>query len=447
MNRGLVFASPSSGSGKTIIMLGILRALRDRGIEVRSAKSGPDYIDPGFHRAASGSPCPNLDAWAMPPGRLRQLAAGDGLLLIEGAMGLFDGAPPDGEGSTASLAVALGLPVVLIADVSGQSQSIAALYRGFSEHRAGIRIAGVILNRVAGERHERATRSALKAVGAKVLGAVRRDPALRVESRHLGLNPAAEVAALEDRIGAAAAAAEVGIDLDALVDAAESPVADADNTKTPEIIAPPAQRMAIADDVAFSFSYPHILADWHAAGAEIRTFSPLADEVPGTDADLVILPGGYPELHAGVLASADRFCRGMREARAVYGECGGFMVMGDGMVDAQGQRHAMLGLLRLETSFADRRLHLGYRRLTALAGPFTGEFSGHEFHYSTTVRAEGRPMFAVRDAEGAELAPAGLVSGQASGSFIHLIDPAPRAPARLRSGPVAPERHDAGCRP
>ena len=422
MTAGFVIASPASGVGKTTIMLGLLRAMKDRKLQVKPAKSGPDYIDPGYHQAAAGTHCVNLDAWAMPPGRLRCLAANSGLLLVEGAMGLFDGAPPNGKGSTADLAATLGLPVILVIDASGQSQSVAAVYKGFSTHRDDVDVAGVILNRVAGVRHERLVKNALERAGAVVFGAVPRDDRLELASRHLGLRQAMEHADLEDLIGDIASIIESRVDIPAVI-AAAGPIAGMESgTRVQYGVSPPAQRIAVASDVAFGFAYPHLLADWRQAGAEILPFSPLRDEAPNPSAELVILPGGFPELHAGRLASASEFRRGVNAAEAVYGECGGYMVMGDGLVDAEGQRHAMLGLLRLETSFAVRKLHLGYRRLTALRGPFPGSFSGHEFHYTTTLKAYGEPVFQVQDAEGVELPPAGLANGTASGSFIHLID-------------------------
>lgn len=422
MTTGIIIASPASGVGKTTIMLGLLRAMRNRKLRVQPAKSGPDYIDPGYHRAAAGAPCVNLDAWAMPPGRLRCLAANSGLLLVEGAMGLFDGAPPDGQGSTADLAATLGLPVILVIDASRQSQSVAAVYKGFSTHRDDVEITGIILNRVSGARHERLVRDALEGAGAVVFGAVPRDNRLELASRHLGLKQATEHSDLNDLIEGVAAVTEHRVDVPAVIDAA-GPVALPDTDTCAHYgVSPPAQRISVAADVAFGFAYPHLLADWRRAGVEILPFSPLRNEAPDPSAELVILPGGFPELYAGRLAEASEFRRGVSAAKAVYGECGGYMVMGDGLVDANGQRHAMLGLLRLETSFAERKLHLGYRRLTALRGPFRGSFSGHEFHYTTTLKAYGEPVFRVQDAEGVELPPAGLANGTASGSFVHLID-------------------------
>ena len=422
--RGLVIAAPHSGSGKTTVTLGLLRAFRDRGVPVRGAKSGPDYIDPRYHAVASGQPCPNLDAWAMTPARLAALAAGPGLLLVEGAMGLFDGAPPEGRGATADVARHLGLPVVLVVDAAQMAQSVAPLVTGFARHDPRVRVAGVILNRVGSARHEAMLRRALAPLGLPVLGAVHRQAALGLSSRHLGLVQASEHAELDGFLARAGAAMAVAVHLDALTDlAAPLPAAP----PAPRL-APPGQVIALAKDVAFGFAYPHWLADWRAAGAEIRPFSPLADD-PVPASDFVFLPGGYPELHAGRIAAAGRFLGSLRRAAAdgtpVYGECGGFMVLGDSLTDATGHSHAMAGLLRLHTSFAIRRLHLGYRQVSATYGPFPGRWAAHEFHYATVLQAEGPPLFTATDAEGGALPAMGLVRGCVSGSFAHLIDHLP----------------------
>ncbi|WP_118135798.1 cobyrinate a,c-diamide synthase [Oceanicella sp. SM1341] len=426
--RGLVLAAPASGSGKTTLTLGLLRALAREGLAVRSAKSGPDYIDPAFHAAATGHPCVSLDAWAMAPARLRALAARQGgkLLVVEGAMGLFDGAPPEGRGSTADLAQALGLPVVLVIDAARQGQSVAALAEGFARHRPGLAFAGVVLNRVGSPRHERMLRDALARSGLPVFGALPRDPELELPSRHLGLVQAAEHPALQAFLERAADQVSAALDLPALR-AAARPLAGPGPGGSG--LSPPGQRVAVAADAAFAFAYAHQLEDWRAAGAEIMPFSPLADEAPAACADAIFLPGGYPELHAARLAAAGSFRAGMQRAMAagtrIEGECGGYMVLGDGLEDAEGGRHAMLGLLRLETSFARRRLHLGYRRLLPRPGaPRRGALAGHEFHYASTLRAAGTPLFDAEDAEGAPLGPAGLREGAVSGSFAHVIDAA-----------------------
>ncbi len=420
--RGLIIAAPASGAGKTTITLALLRLLRRQGIAVRGAKSGPDYIDPRFHEAACGAPCPNLDAWAMSPGRLRALAGGPGLLIIEGAMGLFDGAPPHNKGSVADLARVLDLPVVLVVDAARMAGSVAPLVAGFAAHDRRVRLGGVILNNVGSDRHEAMLRRALAPVGLPVLAALRRTAALVQPSRHLGLVQAAERPDLEAFLDAAADALAVTLDSGGTV-ALASPLPHAPPA-TPR--PPPAQVIAVARDAAFGFAYPHLLTDWRAAGAELRFFSPLANE-PVPEAGFVYLPGGYPELHAGRLATCERFLNSLRdssEGADIYGECGGYMVLGEGLVDAGGRRHAMAGLLRLETSFETRRLHLGYRDLMPHTGVFRGALKGHEFHYATTLRAEGAPLFAARDAEGMALPDMGLVAGRVQGSFAHMIDAA-----------------------
>lgn len=421
MTKALILAAPSSGSGKTTLTLGLLRALAQSGHAVRGAKSGPDYIDPRFHEAATGgTPCVNLDAWAMTPQRLSALLHGADTVIVEGAMGLFDGAPPEGKGATADLARHFGAPVVLVVDASHMAHSVAALVAGFARHDPAVKVTGVILNKVGSIRHETMLRRALAPLGLPVLGAVPRDATLATPSRHLGLVQAGERADLDTFIDRAADAVRAAVDLDALVGLAAPIATLPQGPRT----APPAQTIAVAQDAAFAFAYPHLLADWRAGGAELRFFSPLADEAPPI-CDLVILPGGYPELHAGRLAANHRFLQGLQEAaarRAVYGECGGYMVLGDGLIDAAGKRHKMAGLLRLETSFATRKLHLGYRTARADHGPFAGAWRAHEFHYATTLMADGAPLFTARDAEDTDLGPQGLRQGSVSGSFLHLID-------------------------
>jgi len=418
--RGLILAAPASGAGKTTLTLALLRLLSRQGLTVRGAKSGPDYIDPRFHEAACGVPCPNLDAWAMTPERLRSLAAGDGLLIIEGAMGLFDGAPPDGRGAVADLARHLALPVVLVVDAGRMAGSIAPLVAGFAGFDPNVRVAGVMLNNVGSDRHEAMLRRALAPLGLPVLAALRRNPALAQPSRHLGLVQAIERPDLDHFLDTAADALTMTLDRETLR-ALAAPLPEA---KAAPRLTPPAQVIAVAQDRAFGFAYPHMLADWRAAGAEMRPFSPLADD-PVPEADFVFLPGGYPELHAGQIAANTIFMQSLRNAAQttdIYGECGGYMVLGEGLTGADGTRHVMAGLLPLETSFATRQLHLGYRHLEAQTGPFPGAWAAHEFHYATTLRADGPPLFAATDAEGTALPPMGLHLGRVSGSFAHLID-------------------------
>jgi cobyrinic acid a,c-diamide synthase len=434
VSRGLILAAPASGSGKTTLTLALLRHLKRRGQRIASAKVGPDYIDAAFHAAASGTPCLNLDCWAM---RRETIAALVGALertadivLCEGAMGLFDGAGSAGRGSTGDLAALTGWPVVLVVDVAGQAGSAAALLRGFMSHRADVPVAGVVFNRVGGPRHaamlENSVHTALPDL--RILGHVPRHAELALPERHLGLVQAAEHPDLPGFLDRAGELVSGAIDLDALLALARPSRIAALPAARP--LAPLGQRVAVARDVAFAFAYPAMLEGWRQAGAELSLFSPLADEAPDADADAVFLPGGYPELHAGALAARNIFLRGLRRVAAgaaIYGECGGYMVLGQGLVDAAGQRHAMAGLLPLETSFAERRRALGYRQAElAATGPLgaagTG-FRGHEFHYATIVsEGAGAPLFTVADADGGALGAAGRIQGGVMGSFLHLVD-------------------------
>ncbi|MGB7036739.1 MAG: cobyrinate a,c-diamide synthase, partial [Xanthobacteraceae bacterium] len=307
--RGMIVAAPQSGAGKTTVTLAVLAALARRGVAVRAAKAGPDYIDPAFHAAAIGSASVNLDSWAMPAVLLDSLVAqaadGAGLLVIEGAMGLFDGTvgPPGRRGATADLAAHFGLPVVLVVDVARQAQSAAAMVRGFAAHDPAVKIAGVILNRVASEKHRALVANAIAALGVPILGALPREAALAVPERHLGLVQAGEHADLAALIDRLATAAERHFNLDAIM-AAAAPLHIKTLSNAAPALPPPGQRIAFAQDRAFSFAYPHLVKAWRGAGAEILAFSPLADEPPPEAADCCWLPGGYPELYAGALVPA-----------------------------------------------------------------------------------------------------------------------------------------------
>jgi cobyrinic acid a,c-diamide synthase len=501
--RALIIAAPRSGSGKTTITLGVLAALRRRGIAVRAAKAGPDYIDPAFHAAATGLPGFNLDSWAMPPPLIEALlgeATGEAeILVIEGAMGLFDGVPglAGRSGAAADLAGRFAIPVLLVLDVSGQSQSAAAIVRGFAAHDPAVRVAGVVLNRVASERHRSLVSDAIAQLGIPVVGSVPRDETLVLPERHLGLVQAAEHADLAARLDRLAAVAEQHIDLDAVLRIAcaptphaaptsprlrgevdppqrreggagegaspgaetfdespsprpspreergegrgegeEAPSARQDHARSPShsanaaaALAPPGRRIALASDAAFSFIYTHLVESWRRAGAVIVCFSPLADEPPPDDCDVCWLPGGYPELHAGPLAAALRFHEGLRtfaERRPVHGECGGYMVMGESLEDSAGLSHRMTGLLGHTTSFAKRKLNLGYRQARLLAaspiGPAGATVRGHEFHYATFSPAPAdEPLVDLRDAQGRELGKAGSRRGHVTGTFFHAI--------------------------
>jgi len=437
---GILIAAPSSNSGKTVVTLALLRALTRQGHKIAAAKTGPDYIDPAFQAAACRGTCINLDPWAMGRNQIASLvtghATGKSFVMCEGVMGLFDGAA-NGEGSTADLAAQTGWPVVLVVDVKGQSASAAALISGFTNFRKDINVAAVILNRVGSPRHAKMIIDACARYlpDLPIIGAVRRSDELALPERHLGLVQAGEHPKLDAFLERAADIIAEDVDLDALTGLAELTKpsdpqdGDAGNLDDAPLIAPLGQRIAVARDQAFAFCYPHILDGWRRAGASITFFSPLANEAPDPECDAIYLPGGYPELHASTLAAADIFKAGMHEAAArdvlIYGECGGYMTLGTDLTDADGTTHQMLGLLPLSTSFATRRLHLGYREakigIPTPFGPAGMTVRGHEFHYATTLSEDGIPFCRMRTALGGDLGPAGLVQGRVFGSFFHVI--------------------------
>ena len=431
--RAIIVGAPRSGSGKTSVTIGLLRSLSRRGIRARGAKSGPDYIDPGFHAAATGLPGVNLDSWAMPPGLLSALAdnaAGNAeIVILESAMGLFDGIPaePGRSGAAADLARLYDLPVLLVLDVSGQSQTAAAVAKGFATYDPDVNIAGIVLNRLGSERHRRLSTEAIEALGIPVVGAILRDPTLSLPERHLGLVQASEYADLMAHLDRLADMVERSLDVDRIFDLAKPFAPDKGDSSA--ALRPPGQRIALAEDAAFTFLYPHIAQTWRSAGAELVPFSPLADEAPSPDCDVCWLPGGYPELHAGRLSAAARFMAGMRgfaETKPVHGECGGFMVLGQTLEDAAGTSHPMLGLLGHSTSFAKRKMNLGYRQARLLAdcplGPAGTAIRGHEFHYAqVTASGSDRPLADLADGQGNPLPPSGARRGNVSGTFFHAI--------------------------
>ena len=431
--RALIIGAPRSGSGKTSLTIGLLRAFARRGVKVRGIKTGPDYIDPGFHAAATGVPGLNLDSWAMEPGLLRHLAgthAEDAeLLIIESAMGLFDGIrnEPNRSGAASDLARLFGVPVLLVLDVSGQSQTAAAVAHGFAHYDPQVAIAGCVLNRAGSERHRTLCTDAINDIGLPVLGTILRDPTLILPERHLGLVQASEHPEMDAHINRLAEAMEGSLDLDAIFNAArpfEIPAGSNDRS-----LAPPGQRIALAQDAAFTFLYPHHAHHWRAAGAELIPFSPLDDEAPPADCDVCWIPGGYPELHAGRLAACDNFRRGLARfatSRPVHGECGGYMVLGETLEDADGVTHRMTSLLSHQTSFAKRRMNLGYRQATLLSDCPLGKegktIRGHEFHYARVVSpGDDTPLATIADGLGKPIGPSGGRRGHVSGSFFHAI--------------------------
>ena len=430
-----MIAAPASGAGKTTFATGLMAALRRRGTTVAGFKVGPDYIDPGYHALATGRPGRNLDPVLVGEQRVAPLAAygaaGAQLAIVEGVMGLFDGRTGTaGYGSTAHVAALLGAPVVLVVDVRGQGRSLAALLHGFQSFDDNVRIAGVVLNRVGSARHEQVCRQACVEVGLPVLGALRRDAALAVPSRHLGLVTAAEHATAARVVARWADAVAAQVDLDTVTSLAAPAPAAARWDPTTEVVAVGgAPVVAVAAGPAFTFGYPEHAELLAAAGAEVVPFDPLRDESlpPGTAG--LVLPGGFPECHTEAL-SANAALRAEIAALAhsgapVHAECGGLMYLCRSVDGAP-----MCGVLDAEAAMT-AQLVLGYRDAVALRSsvlhPAGARVSGHEFHRTTVIPRAGDPAWAWSGAQ-----PEGFVQGAVHASFLHTHPVAhPAAVARF----------------
>jgi cobyrinic acid a,c-diamide synthase len=462
----LVIAGTHSGSGKTTVTLALLAALRRRGVRVQGFKVGPDFIDPGHHASITGRPGRNLDTWMIPPGTLASLyrrgAAGAELAIVEGVMGLFDGLGPlDEAGSTADLARGWALPVVLVVDAKGMSRSAAAMARGFAEFDPGVRVAGVVANRVGGRRHhEEYLAPALQAAsGVEPLGFLARDERLAIPSRHLGLLTAEELRPGSEALERLADAAEAGIDLDRLIALARPPrLPDAPDDGPP---APPTGlRVALARDAAFCFYYEDNLDLLRRAGAEVLPFSPLEDRALPEGAGLVYLGGGYPEVFAGRLAANAPMRESIRRYHdaggAILAECGGLMACCRSIVDAGGREFPAWDLIPARVRMQERFAALGYVAITTeretCLGPPGTTLRGHEFHYSTFEPLAPLAVATATRRPGREPRPdavqvGGLVAGYAHAHFgsnpaiaAALAGSRPPAGPVRRPGPEAPNR-------
>jgi cobyrinic acid a,c-diamide synthase len=394
-----LIAAPASGSGKTLVSLALTALARRRGQSIQTFKVGPDYLDPQLLRAASGRPCRNLDPLLCGEDWLQQSFQRHGsaaeLTLVEGVMGLFDGRGPSSEGSSAHVAQLLHLPVVLVVEASRQAGSLAALVRGFRDHDPTLQLAGVVLNGVGSERHHALLQEALASISVPLLGALPRHDSLSLPSRHLGLLPAHELADLQQRLGAWAELAERHLNLEALwplLASATAPDSLPGGSVPPDHPAPgrPADdrpvTIAIASDAAFHFRYPEASELLEQQGVVVEPWSPLADEELPAGCSAIVLPGGYPELHAAGLASSQCSLEALRSAHRqglpIYAECGGLLLLGQALEDAEGRPHAMAGLLPFSAGRGS--LSLGYRSATSLRDGLVlqrGEqVCGHEFH-------------------------------------------------------------------
>ncbi|MFF3514594.1 cobyrinate a,c-diamide synthase [Streptomyces sp. NPDC002573] len=405
----LVVAAPSSGSGKTTVATGLMAAFAERGLAVSPHKVGPDYIDPGYHALATGRPGRNLDAYLCGPELIAPLflhgARGCDLAVVEGVMGLYDGAAGEGElASTAQVAKALRAPVVLVVDASSQSRSVAALVHGFASWDPQVRIGGVILNKVASDRHEELLRDALDASGVPVLGVLRRVAQVDTPSRHLGLIPVAERRAeAVDAVAAMAAQVRRGCDLDALWALARSAGALPDEPWEPPAYDTGARAVvAVAGGPAFTFSYAEHTEVLTAAGAEVVVFDPLRDErLPEGTAGLVI-GGGFPEVYAAELSANEPLRKAVAElalvGAPVAAECAGLLYL---CRELDGQ--PMCGVLDASARMSER-LTLGYRDAVAVSDSVLAaagtRMRGHEFHRTVVEPAAGAaPAWGVRAPE------------------------------------------------
>ncbi|HYM16502.1 MAG TPA: cobyrinate a,c-diamide synthase [Dehalococcoidia bacterium] len=441
----IVIAGTHSGVGKTTVTAGVAAALRRRGLRVQTFKAGPDYIDPSYLAAASDTPCRNLDTWLLTADVIRELVARRSsacdIGIVEGVMGLFDGRGVDDDGSTAQLAKMLGAPVLLVIDGSAMARSAAAVALGYQRLDPDLRIAAVVLNRIAGGAHyEMAAPPVRQATGLPVLGYLRDDPEIRLPERHLGLVPFTEGTVPGDHFARLAAVVEHSLDLDVLLRLAAPVRFDAPPVLFPPVPEPASARIAVALDRAFSFYYQDALDLLSAWGAEVVPFSPLADPVLPAGAGAVWIGGGFPELFADELSANEAMRASLLAAAGagvpIYGECGGLMYLGRSLLDFEGRVHAMAGVVPLDSRM-DGGLTLGYREASLLrASPFLppGQaVRGHEFHWSTLDEPPPEASAAYR------LAAPDRYEGYAAGAIfasyvhIHLCSDARLAPRFVRT--------------
>jgi cobyrinic acid a,c-diamide synthase len=438
MTARLILAAPNSGSGKTLLTAGLAGAFKRRGFVVQPFKCGPDYIDSGYHALAAGRECRNLDTWLLSPEQVRMLfgraTADADVAVIEGVMGLFDGfGALDDAGSTADVARLLEGPVILVVDARGMARSAAALVAGFQQFDPRVRIGGVLLNRVGSQRHAELCATAITHhTGLPCFGYLPRRDAFKLPERHLGLITIGEDHSIAPVLEQVADALEQTCDLDALLALANT--APLLGTAPPTALVTAAETadrpvIAVALDTAFSFAYPEMFELLTAAGATIASFSPLTSPMLPPDTAGIILSGGFPELYAEQLSHNTSLFRQIKAAYAadvpIYAECGGLMYLTNALIDQQGQRWPMVGLLPGHSVMTDR-LILGYRTVRAVQDgpllPAGATIRGHEFHYSSWENrpADLAPAYQVLAPTGNDSYDEGAQLGSLVASYIHL---------------------------
>jgi len=439
--KGLIIAGTHSGVGKTTITLGLMSALRRRGVTVAPFKIGPDFIDPGHHARVAGRASRNLDGWMLDRAynqeMFRRHSRGCDVAVVEGVMGLFDAFSGDDEaGSTAQMAKWLNLPVLLVVNAASMARSAAALVQGFENFDEQVPFAGVVFNNLGRQGHLEYLKAAISAyVRTPLLGGLLRDEDLRMPERHLGLTTAEDNPLTDDQVGRLADRIEAGMDLDSLLQrlpemAGHSKVEPMDAAAHEK---PSAVRIGVARDRAFCFYYPDNLDLLAAAGVQTVAFSPLTDDRLPEDLDGLYFGGGYPELHAHRLAEN----QGMRAAirrcslagMPIYGECGGFMYLGRELEDQAGAVHAMCGCFPFRSRMHPRLRTLGYREIRLQVDTLLGRkgdcLRGHEFHYSDLMEGDGAAppvdtVYTMLPRKGGPGRPEGYLCNRTLGSYIHL---------------------------
>jgi len=437
----LVIAGTQSGVGKTSLTLGLVALLRRRGLRVQTFKAGPDYLDPGYLALASGRPCYNLDGWMMGHTYVESVfhraTADADIAVVEGVMGLFDGAAPDSnEGSTAEIARWLDAPVLLVVNAHGMARSLAAMVHGYANFDPQLRLAGVIANRCGSARHARWLSDSLKAAKLPpLLGHVERDSLPELPSRHLGLVTADSASFSPALLDKLADALKSGMSVDAIVEAARQ--ADCSRTLQRSVSPPNAgafgYRLGIARDEAFHFYYPDNLEALEQAGCELVPFSPIHDPALPSNLSGLYLGGGYPEEHAAALAANRNLLQQVRQFAAagglIYAECGGLMYLAEGIETTNGARHALLGLLPAWTRMCSRRKSLGYVEVTLSTDSLWGrrgeQLRGHEFHYSElladpTTNSDWQTAYEARHRQSDVVTREGFQRGRVLASYMHL---------------------------
>lgn len=434
-----VIAAPASGSGKTTVTLALLAALRRRGLAVAPFKVGPDFIDPGHHAAASGRISHNLDSWMCGDDGVRRTFArgcrGVDLAVVEGVMGLFDGAEGKSEaGSTAAIAKLLRAPVLLVIDAKGQARSVAALIKGFSQFDPELDVAGIIFNRVASSRHAELLRDAHASVPGlpPLLGILPREPQIALSERYLGLITAEAAPERTLFYEQLAGWFESGVNIDTLLKCRPETSSLVPEDSRPEPLQPvaPKVRIAVARDEAFSFCYEENLELLEAAGAEIAFFSPLRNPHLPTGINGLYLPGGYPELYASQLAANQPLLKEIRSAASagmpIYAECGGLIYLSGGVSGTSVDHFSpFVALFPAWARMLPQRKALGYRQVTfrfdTILGPAGTTARGHEFHYSEVEIAADVPRsYALSRADGEVLEDEGYALNNVLGSYVHL---------------------------